>query len=400
MKLNRFSAKRAAPIVDYYENSIQSNFKREVKKRSSETKDLVFLDASDPNFLTFSHVRNAAKTAIDEGYTHYTHINGSLELREAIAEKLRKDNMIEANPLSEVIVTSGSTPAMCGTLLSLINPGDEVVIPDPIYKYPLLTRFVGGIPIPVPVEEKNNFKVTPEQIERKISSKTKMIILNSPHHPTGAVLEGDDLKKIAEIAIKHDLLVMSDEIYEKIIFNGHKHISIASISGMEDRTITINGFSKSYVMTGWRIGYLTADESLVRTIEKITSNMTLCPNSIAQKAALAALLNNEATKKEHAKMMNEFQKRREILVNGLNSISGIQCLKQAGSIFTFPNIKYFGMSSLDLATFLLREGNVSTCPGSVWGSNGEGYLSVGISTSQENIREGLKRMKATLKKIK
>jgi len=362
-----------------------------------ESKDLVYLSVGDPDLPTPEHIREAAKKAIDEGYTHYTPATGLSELKEAIAEKLREENGIEADPESEVIVTAGTTPAMFGTILALIGPGDEVIIADPTYlEYTRLTKLAGGNPIAVPVKEENEFRINPEDVEKKITSRTKIIILISPDNPTGSALRKNDLEEIADIAIKHDLLVVSDELYEKVIFDGCKHFSIASFSGMEDRTITINGFSKGYCMSGWRVGYLTADKSLLSVIGRVIYSMSVSVNTIAQKAALAALTNRDLTEKEIQKVMEEYHKRRELLVNGMNSIHGIRCLKPAGSLFAFPNIKSFGMSSIDFAMHLVRRGHVVLYPGTAFGDGGEGYLRVSMTYSQETIKEGLDRIRGAV----
>jgi len=380
-------------------NAYKKDLLVEFRKLALESENVVSLAVGDPDFPTPKHITESAKKAMDEGYTHYTPPTGLPELREAIAEKLREDNGIEADPKSEVIVTAGCTPAMVGTILALVDHGDEVIVPDPTYQYPLLTKMAGGIPVAVPLKEENEFRINPRDIGKKITSRTKMIVLISPDNPTGSALRKEDLEEVAEIAVKHDLLVVSDEIYEKIIFEGRKHFSIVSFPGMEDRTITINGFSKSYCMTGWRIGYLTADKSLSSVIGKVTTSLTLSANAISQKAALAALTNRDIARTELQKMMEEYHKRRELFVNGLNKITGIKCLKPAGSIFAFPSIKFFGISSFDFAMHILRKGRVILYPGTVFGDGGEGYLRVSLAYSQEKIKEGLSRIREAVEEL-
>lgn len=370
------------------------------KKNISENKDAISLAVGDPNFITPQYIINAAKKALDEGYTHYTMVTGLKELKEDISIKLKEENKIEANPASEVIVTAGGTAAIFGTIQSFIETDDEVIVADPTY-YNFLSciRYSGGIPVKILLDEENAFRLNPEKINEAITHKTKMILINSPNNPTGAVLTKADLKAIADIAIDNDLLVFSDEVYEKIIFDKNKHYSIASFPEMKSRTITLNSFSKTYAMTGFRIGYITGDKDLVETIGNVITGVTLCPNSIAQKAALEALRNKKASKKWLKKMKKEYQKRRDLLVEKLNNIYRIKCIKPAGALFTFPNIKSFKMTSDDFVRMLWKKGHIKIDSGTLFGNGGEGYCRITFAYSQETLRKGINRIQKTLQTI-
>ncbi len=251
---------------------------------------LVHLEIGEPDFSTPQHIVAAAKKALDEGYTRYTPNAGYRDLRESVSRKVSRDNGIEADPESEIIITSGAMQAISAATLVTINPGDEVIIPDPAYEsFVRQTRFASGIPVPVQVKEEDEFRLTPEKVEQAITKRTKMIIINSPANPTGSVMSKNDLEGIAELAIRHNLLVLSDEIYEKILYDGSRHYSIASFPGMKERTITVFAFSKTYAMTGWRVGYAVAPKSIVGEMTKLQEFYVTCATSICQRAALAAL---------------------------------------------------------------------------------------------------------------
>jgi aminotransferase len=379
--------------------TIESKQFLEFRRLSREAKDCVSLMGIDPKIMTPRVVREAAKRAMDSGENrNYTDTKGSPELRGALAEKLREENGIEADPNSEIVVTNGSIAAIYATLQALVDVGDEVIMPNPTYALKTHVSFAGGTPIEILLREERDFRVDPEEIAKMVTPRTKLIALVSPHNPTGSVLQKEDLEKVAEIAVQHDLLVLSDELYEKLMFDGNKHFSIASFPGMEDRTITINGFSKGYAMEGWRLGYFTADSRLMAKIGPIAYYIMICANTISQKAALAILTEPEA-QKEQQHILKEYEKRRRLLVEGLNKIDGIRCGWPAGSYYFMFNAKSFGMPVVDLATYLLREGKVLVGPGTSFGSGGEGYLRACLAESEENIKEGLVRMEKALERL-
>lgn len=361
-------------------------------------KNIISLTVGDPNFMMPSFIRKAAQKALEEGHTHYTPTTGLPELKELISEKLDKENNIETDPASEVIVTAGATPAMFGAIHAFIESKDEVIVADPTYKFSSYTRYAGGKSVLIPLKEEYGFRLNPEEVKEAITSKTKMIVVISPDNPTGAVLRKEDLKAIADIAIDKDLLVISDQVYEKIVFNNHKHYSLASFPGMEDRTITIGSFSKTYSMTGMRVGYLTADREATTILGKVVTSMTICPNSIAQEAAIAALKEKELSRKWIEEMMIEYRKRRDLLIDGLNEISGISISRNnwGGSIFAFANIKPFNTSSYHFAMQLLKKGSVLVHPGTAFGKGGEGYIRVSIASSIATLEEGLSRIKKVI----
>ncbi|HNR66243.1 MAG TPA: pyridoxal phosphate-dependent aminotransferase, partial [Atribacterota bacterium] len=301
-------------------------------------KDVISFGIGEPDFITPAHVREAAKQAIDDGYTHYTPNAGFYDLRKVLAEKLTEVNKIPVK-VEQVIVTAGGTQALFSAFYILLNPGVEIIVPDPGFLvYGSQVILAGGNPVYLPIREKNAFQIDPDELKSLITSKTRAILINSPSNPTGMVIKDDVLKEIAKIAIEHNMLVISDELYEDILFDGKEHISIASFPGMAERTISIFGFSKSYAMTGWRLAYLVCPEFLVNEIIKVQQNTAVCPNSVTQRAALYGLQHKEETELEIEKMRKAYQERRDILVAGLNEIEGFHCLVPQGAFYAFPNI--------------------------------------------------------------
>lgn len=358
--------------------------------------DVLSLSAGRPDFDTPTYIKEAAKRALDEGYTSYTQSSGLPELREAIADKLAKENGIEFDPRSEIVVTVGAKEAVFAAILVNINRGDEVLITDPIYPgYVPCVRFAEGIPVALPVKEENDFRISCEDVESALTPRTKMLIINSPNNPTGAVFTKADLEAIADLARARDLLVLSDEIYEKIIYDA-EHYSIASFPGMKDRTITVNGFSKTYAMTGWRIGYLATGKELVRRIMLMHSNSVTCACSFAQKAATVAL---KGPQREVEEMVREYRRRRDLIINELAKMSDITCKTPKGSFYAFPNISQLGKSSQEIAQFLLDSARVATVPGSAFGKEGEGHLRLSFASAYEDIKQALERMKVALEDL-
>ena len=374
---------------------IKSSAIRRMLELSMGMEDIVHLEQGEPDFTTPNHILEAAVEAMRKGFTHYTEINGTLELRQAIAEKLERENGIDADPEKEITVTSGSQEAMFITALGILNPGDEALILDPYYPaYFEDTLLAEAVPVTVPLKEEENYHVNMETLEKRITKKTKMIWICNPSNPTGHVFSKEDLEVIAEVAKRHNLIVFADEIYEKLLYENSKHTSIGSLPGMEDRTITVNGFSKAYAMTGWRIGYIAAEKKLSATLRKLHYYTALCPNSISQKAALAALTGPRNCVQE---MVKEYDRRRRLVLNELEKIEGLSYVKPKGAFYVFPNFSSFEESDEAMALHLLKKARVVTVPGSGFGEAGKGHLRISYSVSYKQVEEGMKRIKECLR---
>lgn len=361
------------------------------RKLSESGKKIFNMTAGDPDFPTPKHIVAAAKKALNEGFTHYVSHVGIQELRNAIGEKLRKENNVKVEP-SRIIVSPGSGPAGSNSVLSAINPGDEVIILEPaFYNYQYWVRMAGGKPIFVPLDAKRNFKPSFHNLREKISEKTKMIIFNSPCNPTSSVFERKDVEKIADIAKRNDLLVLSDEVYEKIIYNGSEHVSTASLPGMSDFTFTVNSFSKTYAMTGWRVGYVAAPEQFVESIQSLNIYNTSYPAGFVQKAAVAALLGPQECV---AEMVSEYDNRRRILIEALQRTS-LPYVEPEGTFYFFIDTTELSKDSEKAAVNLLRKHGIATVPGSAFGPSGDGYVRISYTTSTklvEEVAEVLKKL--------
>jgi aminotransferase len=361
---------------------------------SAGMKNVIHLEQGEPDFKTPEHIVEAATNAAQKGFTHYTEVDGTLELRQAIAEKLEKDNGIDADPQTEITVTSGSQEAMLIAALGFLNPGDEALILDPYYPaYFEDTMLAEAKPVPVPLEEKENYKITAESLERKITRRTKMIWMCNPSNPTGHVFTKQDLEIIAETAQRHDLTVFADEIYEKIVYDNVQQISIGSLPRMKDRTITVNGFSKAYAMTGWRIGYAAAGKKLSAILRKLHYYAVLCPNAISQKAALAALTGSQDCVHQ---MVTEYNTRRKLMLRELDKTRSVAYVRPNGAFYVFPNFSNFEKSDEVFASDLLKEAAVATAPGSGFGKAGEGHLRISYSISYQQLEEAMNRIKIFL----
>ncbi len=349
-------------------------------------KDIISFSLGEPDFDTPLHIRESAKKALDEGRTHYTSSAGILELRESITSKF-KENGLEVTP-NEIIVTPGAKQAIFEAIQVVLYEGDEAILFEPAWvSYGPCIKLAGATPVMFPVRE-DDFK--PGDFGELITKKTKMIIVNSPCNPTGAVFDRSNLKMIADIAMDHDLLVLSDEIYEKILYTG-EHISIGRLDGMRDRTITINGFSKTYAMTGWRLGYATAPKEIIESMLKLQQHSTSCATSFAQYGGIAAL---EGPQECVMEMVNEFKARRDLMVEGLVDL-GIKCKRPDGTFYIFANVSQFG-SGEDVADRLLRVAYVAVTPGIAFGSSGKDYIRISYAISQARISEGLDRLQNVL----
>jgi aminotransferase len=369
---------------------------RRMLELSAGMENIIHLEQGEPDFITPKHIMDAAFEAARKGFTHYTEIDGTPELRQAIAEKAEKDNGLDADPRTEVTVTSGSQEAMMISAFGFLNPGDEALILDPYYPaYFEDTLLAEAVPIPLALDENRDYGIDPEALENHVTKKTKMIWLCNPSNPTGHVFPRHDLEIIAEVAKQHDLTVFADEIYEKIVYDGTEHVSIGSLPSMKDRTITVNGFSKAYAMTGWRIGYIIAEKKLSATLRNLHYYATLCPNAISQKAAYAALTGPQDCVQE---MVTEYNRRRRYVLSELDKIKKLRCATPKGAFYVFPEFSSFEKSDEALAQYLLNEAKVATAPGSGFGKAGEGHLRISYSVSYEQLKEGIERIKRSLER--
>jgi len=364
------------------------------KALEKQGKDVVHLEIGEPDFDTPKNIKEAAVKALYAGYTHYVPSAGIPEFKEAIAEYISKTRKIKVDP-DEVVVTPGAKPIMFFSILACVNPNEEVMYPNPGFPiYESVINFVGAKPVPLPLKEENDFRLDPEYVKEKITKKTKMIILNSPENPTGGVLTREDLKVIADcIADRDDVQVLSDEIYSRIIYEG-EHESIASLPGIKEKTILLDGFSKTYAMTGWRLGYGVMRKDLAQKVAQLMTNSNSCTCAFIQMAGIEAL---KGSQNEPERMVVEFKKRREVIVSGLNQIKGITCKKPRGAFYVFPNITGTGMDCRELGDYLLKEAGVAVLPGTSFGKYGEGYLRLSFANSIENIKKALNRISQALK---
>ncbi|NIM45638.1 MAG: aminotransferase class I/II-fold pyridoxal phosphate-dependent enzyme [Nitrososphaeria archaeon] len=368
---------------------------RIIFEKAQRMKDVIRLEIGEPDFDTPTHIRDAAKKALDEGYTHYTSSAGIKDLRDSIADKMEKENHISVDPDKEVVVTAGSCCAIYLAVMATVNQGEEVLLPDPIWPlYEGCVRLAGGVALHYPLLEKNRFKIDPGDLKKRITEKTKMLVITNPSNPTGSIETKRELKDIADVVLENDILVVADEVYEKLIYGGLEHFSLGSMPEMREKTITVNGFSKTYAMTGWRVGYAVTNEEIVEEMAKLNLYLNTCVNAAAQWAATAALKGPQDCVRE---MVKEYEKRREVFIDGLNLIPGISCIKPDGAFYSFANVSSFGMSSFDFSMKLLEEARVSTTPGSSFGRCGEGYIRLSYARSIEELEEALRRIEEALK---
>ncbi len=351
--------------------------------------NVINLGIGEPDIDTPKAIIDCAYNAMLKGKTHYTQNAGDLDVREAVADYV-KSYGIESNPSEEIILTCGGMGAVAMAILAIVSEGDEVIIQDPQWlNYCSQVRFAGGVPVQVPVREEDNFVFKAENLEKYITNKTKVLMINSPNNPTGAVMSKEDMEKISQLAIKHNLFVISDEVYCELLYDGNKHKSIASLPGMKERTLIINSLSKTFAMTGWRIGFAIGPKEIIAKLIVLQENLVACAPAPAQRAAKYAL----STMCEVKSMVNMYENRRNIIVDGLNGIEGISCLKPLGAFYAFANIKGLGKTSLEFAEGLLEQEQVVVIPGSAFGPSGEGFVRVAYSNSEENLHIALKRIR-------
>ncbi len=357
----------------------------------NEMPDAISLGVGEPDFVTPWHVREACIYSLESGNTHYTSNRGMPELREAICDQVRKDLKLDYDP-AEILLTTGVSEAVDLAFRATLNPGDEAVVPEPCYvAYTPDIILAGGVPKTVATKLENEFRVQPEEIASVVTEKTRALLLSYPNNPTGAIMTRADLEDLADVVVENDLLVISDEVYAKLSYSG-SHASFAQLEGMKDRTLILNGFSKSHAMTGWRIGYALGDPALLGAMTKVHQYTMLCAPTMAQVAALEAMQKGD---EEMLQMKHEYDLRRRLFVSGLNRI-GLDCFEPRGAFYTFPSIQATGLSSEEFAEKLLREQKVAVVPGNVFGQSGEGFLRCSYATSREELIEALDRMETFL----
>jgi aminotransferase len=356
----------------------------------AQGRDIVHLTVGRPDFDTPAHIKLAAQLALDRGLVHYTSNYGLPELRRAIAAKLSSDNGLFYDAEREVLVTHGASQAIATALQGFTGPGDEVLVPSPAYlNYFHCATLAGATAVPVPLRQKNDFQIDPQDVLDRITPNTRMLVVTTPHNPTGSVCSPDVLQQLARIAVERDLLVLSDEIYEKLVYDGLEHCSIAGFPGMKERTFTINGLAKAYSMTGWRVGYVAGPEEMIDVLVRIVQYTTVCPTSFAQAGAVAAL---EGPQEPVAKMRAEFDRRRQLVVERLGAIPGITSARLRGAFYAFPDISAFGVSDDELCDRLLSEAGVAVVPGSAFGPGGEGHIRISYATDHARLTIGLDRL--------
>ncbi|MCI8512723.1 MAG: pyridoxal phosphate-dependent aminotransferase [Lachnospiraceae bacterium] len=352
-------------------------------------KHVLHFEIGRPDFDTPEYIKKACRESLAKGEVFYTSNYGDMELREAIAEKLAKRNHIPYEA-SEILVTVGLSEAIFDLLCTILDEGDEILVPDPVWmNYVNVPRLLGAVPASYMLKEERDYEMDLDEIREKVTEKTKAIVLVTPNNPTGGVLKRQILEEISKIAIQHDLLVIADEVYERLVYDGAEHVSIASLTGMKERTFTLNGMSKAYSMTGWRLEYVAAPEEYILAMNKIHQHNVTCAPSFVQKASIAAL---QGETDEVETMVSEYQRRRNYAVKAINEIPGLSCRCPKGAFYIFINGKELGLSSAELAERLLEEEGIALVPGSVFGASGEGYLRMSYASSYENIVEGVKRL--------
>ncbi len=363
------------------------------RRLEAEGMDIVHLEIGEPDFDTPENIVTAGVEALQNGQTHYGPSPGFTEVRDRIAQEVSETRNISVVG-DNVVITPGGKPIMFFTMLALVDLGDEVLYPNPGFPiYESMIEFSGGVAVPMQLHERLGFNIDVDEVASQITDKTKLMIINSPNNPCGSAIERDDLKKLADLAMEHDIVVLSDEIYIRFLYEGSHH-SIASFPGMRDRTIILDGFSKSYAMTGWRVGYGVMPQELVEPISRLVTNSVSCTASFTQMAAMEAI---SGPQDESYKMVAEFKKRRDIIVNGLNEIPGITCAMPKGAFYVFPNIQGTGLSSPEFADGLLEEGGVACLAGESFGKYGKGYVRFSFANSDENIEKALERIEKFIK---
>jgi aspartate/methionine/tyrosine aminotransferase len=369
--------------------AIKESAIRRIIDLAARQKDVIHLEQGEPSFSTPGHITNAAISAMCDGFTHYGPTKGLPELREAVARKLANENNLPVDGPEDVLVVSGTQEAMFLAALTFLDHGDEALVFEPFYPaYPEETLIAGAKPVVISLSEEEDYEIKFDRLQKYVTDKTKMIWLNSPANPTGHVFSERDLETVARLSMENDLIVFADEIYEKLVYDGAEHVSIGSLPGLRDRVITVNGFSKSYAMAGWRVGYASAQRELLDQMNKLHYYAVLCPSSVAQKAALAALNGPQNCVDE---MVREYDERRRVVMDGLKRI-GLPYLVPKGAFYVFPDVTEFGNDDEAIAEVLLKEHGVAVVPGSGFGDTCRGHLRISFSTPVEELQEGIRRL--------
>ena len=359
--------------------------------------DVIHMEIGRPDFDTPEVIKQAANRALANGNVFYTSNYGTPELRQAIADKLKRDNNINYEA-EEILVTIGVGEGTYAAVAAFTEPGDEILVPDPVWlNYIHVPHFFGAVPVSYKLREENDYQIDLDEIEGLITEKTKMLVINTPGNPTGVVQSMATLERLAEIAKKHDLIVVSDEIYEKLVYGEARHISIAALPGMKERTITLNGFSKCYSMTGWRLGYVAAPVEFIKAMVRVHAYINTCAPSFVQEAGITAL---EKAEPDVQEMVKEYQRRRDYIVSAINAIDGLSCKTPGGAFYIFVNIKSLGKTSAEMADYLLENAKIAAVPGSAFGPQGEGYIRLSYACSYERIVEAMERLKNAVEALR
>lgn len=364
----------------------------------AQGKSIVHLEIGEPDFDTPQNVIDAAKSALDNGYTHYGPSAGLPEARAAVAEYTNKTRGYKLWDADNVVIVPGGKPILFYGMMAVLNEGDEVIYPNPGFPiYESVINFLGAKAVPLPLREENEFRMDIADLEARITSRTKMIIINTPQNPTGGILTRDDLQQIAELAIKHNLMVLSDEIYSQITYGDFKHTSITEFDGMAERTMILDGFSKTFAMTGWRMGYGIFPKEVAALVAKLQTNCTSCTSSFTQIAGIEAL--SDRTLDRVNFFVDQFKQRRDLIVERLNQIPGVRCHRPHGAFYVFPSIQGTGKTSAEMETYLLNEAGVACLSGTAFGAFGEGFIRFSYANSVENINEAMNRVQAAIERL-
>ena len=362
----------------------------------AQGKSIIHMEIGKPDFDSPEVAKEAAKKALDDGIVHYTEMAGIMPLREAITNKYKRDHGLEYSPVDEIVVTAGACEAIGIIMLGMMEPGDEIIIPSPYFTAYAEQAIIADVNIvEVPLKMENNFSLKAEDIKDKITEKTKIILINTPHNPTGAIMEEEDLKEIAKLAVEKDLLVISDETYDQFLFIG-KHVSIASMPGMRERTIVVNSASKTFSMTGWRIGYLMGPAQYLKYLNKVHQNFSTCATSFAQVGAAEAYNKGDQFTKD---MLKEFERRGKLVYESLKDVEGLELLEPKGAFYVFINIEKLGMEEGDFCDYLLEEAGVAIVPGGSFGTYGKGFVRLCYACSYEQIEDAMGRIKRAVEKL-
>lgn len=367
-----------------------------IKKLESQGRNIIHFEIGDPDFSTPKNIIEVTYDALKNNYTHYTSSFGLMEFREKICQTTQKSRGFTPS-INQVLVTPGANIAIYYAILCLVDPGYEVIVPDPGFStYYSTIKMCDVVPVRIPLKEENHFRMNPTDVERRITDKTRLIIINSPQNPTGSVMTREEIKQIYEIAEKYDLYLYSDEIYARMLYDNAEFHTPSIYDHCKERTIISNGFSKAFAMTGWRLGAVIGPEAVIERMSLLLQTTSSCVSPFIQKAGIEAITGDQTVVKE---MLQEYEQRRNILIDGLNSIDGITCLKPGGAFYVFANIKKTGMSSQEFTDFLLDEAGVAVLPGTNFGEYGEGYIRLCYATSRDNIIKAIERIRTSIKKL-